>query len=107
MIFFPQHELKVHELENIRSRLKGTTHNRLAEEVRELEDQCQQLDQEIQEAKETEENCNKRLKEVEYKLKHAKELKEKEMKVCTFDHFYLWVVFNSTKVGSMVNNTLN
>jgi phage shock protein A len=73
--------LKVYELENIRSRLKGTTHNRLAEEVRELEEQCQQLDQEIQEAKQTEESCSKRLKEVEYKIKHAKELKEKEMKV--------------------------
>jgi len=76
-----QHELKAHELQLVRERLKGTTHHRLAEEVRELEEQCQQLDQEIVEAKETEENCNKKLKEVEYKIKHAKELKEKELKV--------------------------
>ena len=39
------------------------------------------MDQEIGEAKQTEANCNKRLKEVEYKIKHAKELKEKELKV--------------------------
>lgn len=90
-------ELKAHELELIRQRLKGTTHHRLAEEVRELEEQCQQLQQEIQEAKETEKTCSKRLQEVEYKIKHAKELKEKEMKAAEADVKKCRVALESAK----------
>ena len=74
--------MKVHELELIRERLKGTTHHRLGEEVQEIETQCEDLEREIVEAQKTEESCNKKLKEIEYKIKHAKELKEKELKVC-------------------------
>ena len=54
----------------------------LGEEVQEIETQCEDLEREIVEAQKTEESCNKKLKEIEYKIKHAKELKEKELKVC-------------------------
>lgn len=75
-----QHDLKNHELELIRDRLKSTRHAGLVAEVQEMEEQNVQLEQALKDAKLLQDQGSNKMKELEYKIKHAKELKEKELK---------------------------
>ena len=68
------------ELEAVRERLSHTDHHRLTTEAEEARQQLVALREETENAKKTEVEAGKKLKELEYKVKHAKELKEKEMK---------------------------
>ena len=73
-------EHKSTELELIRGRLQQTVHHQLAEEVKQLEEDIQNVEEGVKTAKETVKEREKKLKDLEYKVKHAKELREKELK---------------------------
>jgi len=75
-----QFEHKSTELELIRGRLQQTVHHQLAEEVKQLQDDIQNVKDGVEQAKETVKEKNKKVKDLEYKVKHAKELKDKELK---------------------------
>merc|ERR1712203_874452 len=73
-------EHKSTELELIRERLKQTVHHQLAEEVKQLEQDIHTVEEGVKTAKETVKEREKKLKDLEYKVKHAKELRDKELK---------------------------
>ena len=75
-----QYDLKSHELELIRDRLKTTRHHQLAQEVQEMEEQNVQLEQDLKDAKNIQDKGSNGIKELEYKIKNAKKLKEEELK---------------------------
>jgi len=75
-----QYEIKSHELGLIRDRLKTTRHHQLAQEVEEMQAQNAQLDKDLKEAKLLQSQGDNKMKELEYKIKNAKALKEKELK---------------------------
>lgn len=68
------------ELELIRGRLQQTVHHQLAEDCKKLEEDTENIKDGVEQAKQFVKEKNKALKELEYKVKHAKELKEKELK---------------------------
>jgi chromosome segregation ATPase len=70
-----QHEIKNHELELIRERLQTTRHHQLAEEVKEMEAENDRLATEVKEANTLQNQGSNKMKELEYKIVHAKELK--------------------------------
>lgn len=75
-----QLELKQTELSMIKGRLQQTVHHQLAEEVKELEASTQAVKTGVEQAKVTVAEGTKKLKDLEYKVKNAKELREKELK---------------------------
>jgi len=75
-----QYEMKSHELELIRERLKTTRHHQLAQEVEEMQVQNAELENGLKEAKLLQSQGDNKMKELEYKIKNAKALKEKELK---------------------------
>jgi hypothetical protein len=105
--------MKSHELELIRERLKTTRHHQLAQEVEEMQvwfllvfyipiyffkfEECKELfliiflqvqnvelENGLKEAKLLQSQGDNKMKELEYKIKNAKALKEKELKVMRF-----------------------
>ena len=75
-----QLELKTTELELVRGRLQQTVHHQLAEDCRKLEEDSKMIKEGVEKAKADNKEKTKALKELEYRVKHAKELKEKELK---------------------------
>merc|ERR1719433_965364 len=75
-----QYDLKKHELDMIHERLQTTRHHQLAQEVEEMENQNQQLQNDLKEAKLLQDQGSNKMKELEHKIENAKELKAKEMK---------------------------
>ena len=80
-----QYDLKKHELDMINERLQTTRHHQLAQEVGEMENQNQQLQNDLKEAKLLQDQGSNKMKELEYKIKNAKELKAKEMKAAEME----------------------
>jgi len=76
-----QLEIKRRDLEAVRERLSHTDHQRTAIEVQELKEQLKVLKEESEGARKTESEGKKKVQELEYKIKNAKQLKEKELKV--------------------------
>ena len=74
-------DVKTRELENVRERLSHTDHHRLAEEMKALKTETNTLKNDVEEAKRVEAEATKKLKEIDYKIKNAKAIKEKELKV--------------------------
>ncbi len=75
-----QHEIKSHELELIRDRVSTTRHHQLAKDVEEMQEQNTKLEADLKEAKLKQDQGSNKIKELEYKIKNAKALKEKELK---------------------------
>ncbi|XP_059091946.1 structural maintenance of chromosomes protein 2-like [Tigriopus californicus] len=75
-----QVEERSHELERVRDRVKNTAHHQLFEEMEALKKQCLELEEAVQASREVEVDGSKKVKELEYKIKNAKQLKEKELK---------------------------
>ena len=80
-----QSEIKQHELELIRERLKTTRHFQLNEEVKNYEIENTELEQKLKEAKLLQSQGDNKVKELEYKIRNAKELKEKELKAAEIE----------------------
>lgn len=75
-----QLELRQHELEMIKNRLKQTLHHQLREEVENLVVSTREVKEGVERAKTIVKDGAKRVKDLEYKITNAKELKAKEMK---------------------------
>lgn len=80
-----QHEIKEHELAAVKEALESTRHHQLASEVKEMQDQCSELEAAVKEAKLIQSQSANKMKELEYKIKNAKELKEKELKAAELE----------------------
>lgn len=75
-----QLELRQHELEMIRNRLKQTLHHQLREEVDRLKEDSNAVTEGVENAKKILKDGAKKVKDLEYKISNAAETKEKEMK---------------------------
>ena len=75
-----QFELRQHELEMIRNRLKQTLHHQLQEEVEKLVEATKEVNEGVARAKNIVKDGAKKVKDLEYKINNAAELKAKEMK---------------------------
>ena len=75
-----QLEIKSTELGLIRGRLEQTVHHRLAEEVKQLETEAGSVREGVEEARSKVKERTQKLKDLEYKVKNAKAIKEKQMK---------------------------
>ena len=65
----------------VHERLKNTAHHRLNEDVKELRANIEEYKQHITDSKNIEKDRAAKHKDVLYKIKHADELKKKELKV--------------------------
>ena len=65
----------------VHERLKNTAHHRLNENVKELRASIEEYKSQIVEAKAVEKERTEKHKDALYRIKHADELKKKELKV--------------------------
>ena len=65
--------------------MKQTDHHQLAEEARKLETEIVEQEEAVKAARVTEGEGSKKVKDLEYKIKNAKQLKEKELKDADID----------------------
>jgi len=75
-----QLELKQAELDMTRNRLKQTLHHQLKEEVEKLQQANDEVTKGVDDAKALVKEGNAKIKDLEYKINNAEELKAKEMK---------------------------
>ena len=62
--------------------MKQTNHHQLAEDAKKLEAEITEQEEAVQAAQIIEKEGGGKVQELEYKIKNAKQLKEKELKVC-------------------------
>ncbi|QQP49641.1 Structural maintenance of chromosomes protein 2like [Caligus rogercresseyi] len=74
------YDKKESELKMIKSRLAQTKHHQLTEEFSELTANCEELESRISESRKVENESSTAVKDIEYKIKNAKSIKEKELK---------------------------
>lgn len=75
-----QYDLKLHEIELRKSNLKQTNEAMLLEEIQRLEESIEENNRMLDEFAKSKENYSKRIEELEYKIKHTKSIRDKELK---------------------------
>jgi len=75
-----QHDLRVAEVEELKVRLEHSNHHQQLEEVNALKASVDEQNNILKEAQETQKKTQQKVKDLEYKLKNASALREKELK---------------------------
>jgi len=78
-------DTKKTELDMIRQRLQQTEHHQLSEEVTRLQGEIKGVTEGVEQAKQTVKEREKEVKELQYKIDNAKEIREKELKAADVD----------------------
>ncbi len=76
-----QAQLKKTALEQVQERLSHTDYQKFKDEFDALKEDTERLEEEMEAARKVEAENGKKIKELEYKLKNAKQIKEKAVKV--------------------------
>jgi len=80
-----QLDQKKTELDMIKQRLQQTEHHQLGEAVEKLGEEIEAVKTGVEEAKKTVVDENKKVKDIQYKIDHAKEIREKELKAADIE----------------------